>query len=356
MSGPENDSENRSEYIAQYMEAAIRIGLVFLLALWCFRIMQPFIPLLAWSVIIAIALYPLHAKIALALHGRTGISAILIILFALVFLLLPTALLLDSMTRSAMKLYTHISAGALVIPAPPEQVRAWPLVGDRLYDLWYLATSNLQAALKQFYPQLKFLGGWLLDVVMNLGFTLLTFCLSLIISGVLMYKAEAATRLADRLFARLAGRRYAEYVAISRKTIRSVTLGVLGTALIQSLLAGLGLFLASIPAAGLWAFLVLLLAIIQLPVLLVLIPVCVYAYSILSPTAATLLTVWCAAVGLLDNILKPLFFGRGADIPMLIILVGAIGGLMFTGVIGLFVGAVVLSLGYKALVTWLEMD
>jgi predicted PurR-regulated permease PerM len=340
----------------QLVEATIRIGLIFLMALWCFLIIQPFIPLIAWGIIIAVAAYPLQARLTVVLNGRAGLSAALITLFALSFLLLPTFILLDSMTRSAMTLYGQISAGTLILPAPSEKVRNWPVVGNQLYEVWSLATDNLQDALKQYAPQLRALGRWLVGFAADLGISLLMFCLSLVIAGVIMYKAEAGKRFIDRLFARLTGSRHEEYVTISQKTVRSVALGVVGVAIIQSLLAGMGLFVASIPAAGLLAFLVLLLAIIQIPVLLVLIPVCIYGYSVMSPTSATILTIWCIVVGLLDNVLKPLLFGRGVEIPMLVILVGAIGGMMLTGIIGLFVGAVVLSLGYKLFLIWLDME
>ncbi|WP_333524648.1 AI-2E family transporter [Desulfocurvibacter africanus] len=356
MSEPATGSEGRHEYVMQLLEAAIRIGLLFLLASWCFLLMQPFIPLLAWGIVIAVAVYPLHARLTIALNGRAGLSATLITLFFLSLLLLPAFILLDSMTRSAVTLYEQVSAGALTVPAPPGKVLSWPVIGNKLHEIWSLAADNLQAVLVRFAPQIRVLGRWLLTTVMGLGFSLLKFCLSLIIAGVVMYKAEAGKLFVDRLFARLIGRRHEEYVAISRDTVRSVALGVVGVAIIQSLLAGMGLFVASIPAAGLWAFLVLLLAIIQIPVLLVLIPVCIYGYSIMSPTAATVLTVWCITVGLLDNVLKPLLFGRGVEIPMLVILMGAIGGMMLTGIIGLFVGAVVLSLGYKLFLIWLDME
>lgn len=356
MSGPARNGDDRGGHVTQLMEAAIRIGLVALMASWCFFIMRPFITLLAWAMVLAIAVFPLHARLTEALHGRAGISAMLITLFMLGFLLTPAFILLDSMTRSAMKLHGQISAGTLVFPAPPENVRLWPLIGERLHEAWSLAEHNLQAALRPFSPQIKILGRGLLAAVADLGFGLLKFCLSLIIAGVLMYKADAGMRLADHIFARLTGGRHEEYVALGRDTVRSVAVGVVGVAMIQSLLAGTGFMVASFPAAGLWAFLVLLMAIIQIPVLLLLMPLCIYAYATMPPTPATILTIWCVLVGLLDNILKPLLFGRGVQVPMLVVLIGAIGGMMLTGIIGLFVGAVVLSLGYKLFWAWLEME
>ncbi len=318
--------------------------------------MRPFIPLLAWGLVLAIAIYPLHARLTKVLKGRAGLSAALISLIAMGFLLLAAFILFDSTTRGAMTFYERISSDVLAIPGPPGKLRTWPVVGNELFEIWSLAADNLQAALRQIAPQLRGLGRWLLGAVADLGFSLLRFCLSLVIAGVLMYKAEAGMRIADRLFARLIGGRHEEYVITSRDTIRSVALGVVGVAMIQSLLAGMGFIAASIPAAGLLAFAVLLLAITQVPVLLLIIPICIYAYSTKPPATATLLTMWSVVVALLDNVLKPLFFGRGMDIPMLVILVGAIGGMLLTGIIGLFVGAVVLSLGYKLFLIWLDME
>lgn len=142
---------------------------------------------------------------------------------------------------------------------------------------------------------------------------------------------------------------------MSIATIRSVSKGVVGVAIIQALLAGIGLVVMSVPAAGIWAALVLVLAVVQLPPLLVLGPVAVWVFSVSDPVPATLFAIWAVFVSLCDSILKPIFLGRGMDIPVLVILIGALGGAISAGLLGLFLGPVVLAVGYKVIVEWIEL-
>jgi len=215
-----------------------------------------------------------------------------------------------------------------------------------------MASDNLQDLIVKFALQLSPFGAWMLHTASEMGLAVLKFCASICIAGVLLFWDEAGRRFAIRLSARLIGENHLDYLNTATATVRSVALGVLGVAVIQSLLAAAGFVVAGLPLAGLWAFLVLLAAIVQIPSLIVLGPLCVYAYTLLSPAAATVFTAWCLVVSLSDNVLKPLLFGRGVQIPMLVILLGAIGGMVLTGIIGLFLGAVILSLGYKLFGAW----
>jgi predicted PurR-regulated permease PerM len=138
--------------------------------------------------------------------------------------------------------------------------------------------------------------------------------------------------------------------------VRSVTLGILGVAMIQALLASLGLLVVGVPGAGLWALLVLILAIVQLPTILVLGPIIVYVFSTSTTVTAVVFAIWSILVGISDAFLKPLLMGRGVDVPMLVIFIGAIGGFMTSGIIGLFIGAIILALGYKLYLIWLDQD
>ncbi len=293
---------------------------------------------------------------AVALGNRDKLAATLLTLLALVFLIIPTALLTDSTVGGIQTLAKKFEEGKLAIPLPPENVVTWPVIGKPLNDIWRLTSENIGAAVKMIEPQLKKYGPKILSMVAGLGLALIQFLISLIIAAVLLANAESCKRTAHAIFRRLAGGQGEEFANISAATIRSVVQGVLGVAIIQSVLAGIGLIAVDVPGAGIWALMVLFLAVIQLPPLLVLGPIIVYVFSTSATTPAVIFMIWSIVVSVSDSFLKPLFLGRGMDVPMFVILLGAIGGMMMSGLIGLFVGSVVLSLGYKVFQAWLMDD
>jgi predicted PurR-regulated permease PerM len=212
---------------------------------------------------------------------------------------------------------------------------------------WHDASANLKATLTRFQPQLGAMSLWLLKSAMGTALGLVQFALSIIIAGIFMSHARGGGDMARSVFVLIAGERGADFADISKKTVRNVVKGILGVAIIQSLLAGTGFLVAGVPAAGLWAFLCLFLAIIQIGIFPVVIPVIIYMFYSADPSTAGLLTGWLILVSLLDNLLKPILLGRGAPVPMLVIFLGAIGGFFSMGFMGLFVGAVILSIGFK---------
>ena len=336
------------------MEAAIRIGLVVLLVLWCFNIVQPFIMLVLWAAIFAVAIYPLFLKFSSALGGRQKTAATLITLVALALLITPTVLLTESAIENSQQISHQLREGTLSIPPPPEKVRSWPLVGKNLYSTWDLAATNLGEAASKYREQLTGMGKWLLSAAAGAGMTVLQFVISIIITGVLLVYAKSSCQGIEVVAARLmGGRNGREFTEMAGATIRSVAQGVLGVAVIQSILAGIGLLVMGVPYAGVWTLLVLLMAIVQLPSIIILGPIIIYVFSVAATVPAILFMIWSLLVGLSDNILKPLLLGRGLDIPMLVILLGAIGGMVLSGLVGLFVGAVVLAVGYRLFTAWL---
>jgi predicted PurR-regulated permease PerM len=227
-------------------------------------------------------------------------------------------------------------------------------VGDRVHAFWAAASRDLDTALDSLHPQLKVVGRWALKTGASTGIGLLVFALSIVLAGVLLASGEPAADAARRVAERLAPGRGAELVALAGDTVQSVTVGILGTALIQASLAAIGMLVAGVPAFGLWTLLVLLLAVVQLPTLIVLLPIIFWVFSSSSTGLAVLFAIWSVAVGVSDNVLKPLLLGRGSDLPMLVIFIGAIGGFVRAGIIGLFVGAVVMAVGYSLFKWWLE--
>jgi len=351
-----NIPETADEVVFQRraMEAAIRIGLVVLLALWCFNIVQPFIMLVLWGAIFAVAIYPLFLKFSTVLGGRKKAAATVITLVTLALLITPTVMLTESAIENSQHMAQQMRDGTFNIPPPSDKVQAWPLVGKKLYSTWDLAATNLGEAASKYKEQLTELGKWLLSAAAGAGMTVLQFVISIIIAGVLLVYAKNSCRGIEVVASRLmGGRNGKEFTEMAGATIRSVAQGVLGVAVIQSILAGIGLLVMGVPYAGVWTLLVLLLAIVQLPSIIILGPIIIYVFSVAATVPAVLFMIWSLMVGLSDNILKPLLLGRGLDIPMLVILMGAIGGMVLSGLVGLFVGAVVLAVGYRLFTAWL---
>lgn len=341
-------------FISKALEATIRIGVVVLLAIWSFQIFKPFLAPVLWGIIIAIASYSGYSRLKESLGGRDGLAATVFTLLALTLLITPTVMLSQSVLESAQTLSQNLKAGNVEIPPPPESVAGWPIIGERVNDFWSLASENLKAATDRIQPQLEAFSSWLVSTAAGAGLGILQFVIAIIIAGVLLAHATGGYQTARAIFCRLADERGEELVDLAGNTVRSVARGILGIALIQSLLAGVGMIVVGVPAAGLWALLVLLLAVVQLPALLILGPVIVYVFTTASTTTAVIFMIWSILVAFSDSVLKPLLLGRGVDVPMLVIFIGAIGGMILNGIIGLFVGPIILAITYTLFIEWLS--
>ncbi|MBW2508700.1 MAG: AI-2E family transporter [Deltaproteobacteria bacterium] len=346
-------TEDRA-FIKRALETSIRVGLTLFLVVWCFEIARPFLQPIVWGIILAIATQPIYAALCRAMGGRRSLAAAILVVGALLILIVPSVLLTANVAESTTKLAKNVEAGTLEVPPPPAGVADWPVVGGRVHAFWTAASRNLDTALDPLHPQLKAVGGWVLGTATSAGLGLLVFALSIVLAGVLLASGEPAADAAREVAERLVPDRGAELVALARDTVQSVTRGILGTAFIQAFLAGIGMLAAGVPAFGLWALLVLFLAVVQLPPLLVLAPIIVWVFASSSTGVAITFAIWATAVGLSDNVLKPLLLGRGADVPMFVIFIGAIGGFIRAGIIGLFVGAVVLAVGHNLFKWWLK--
>jgi len=351
-----NELSNDRSYVAKALEVGINIGIVGLVLFWCFKISQPFIGTIVWGIIIAVALYPNYQRLKSALGGRRRLAAILITLIILIILLVPAFMLSDSLINTVQYLSAQLAEGKIAVPPPSESVKSWPVFGEHIYRYWSLGSNNLGAALSKLTPLLGKFGIKLLSTAAGAGVGILMFVVSIIIAGVLLANSAGGGRVALAFGTRLAGERGGKLTELASATVRSVARGILGVALIQSLLAGLGCLVVGVPGAGFWALLVLILAVVQLPTILILGPIIVYVFSIASTPIAVVFAIWSLLVGMSDAFLKPLLMGRGVDVPMIVIFIGAIGGFMTSGIIGLFVGAIILALGYKLFLAWLSED
>jgi predicted PurR-regulated permease PerM len=341
------------EFLNKATEATIRIVLVALLAAWCFRLVSPFILPVVWAIIIATAIYPGYRWLARTMGGRERLAAVVLVLIGLILLIVPSVMSAGSLVENARWLTDGLSDGEIEVPLPPENIASWPLIGERLHAFWTLAHENLMGAIEQLGPHLKPLAGGFLSGVAGVGLGLVQFVISIVIAGVFLASSDRCAEVASAVATRLVDERGPEFVALSGATVRGVAQGILGVALIQSFLVGIGLFAAGVPHASLWTALCLLVAVVQLPPLLVLLPIIIYMFATSGTTTSVIFTIWSVLASSSDTVLKPILLARGLDLPMMVIFMGAIGGFIASGFIGLFVGAVVLALGYKLFMAWL---
>jgi predicted PurR-regulated permease PerM len=341
-------------YTGPAIDIAIRIGVIVLLIALCFTILRPFFSPVMWGIILAITLHPACRRLSGVLGGRVKLASAIITAVMLLGIILPSIQMVDSLVGGTKNINERIQRNEINVPPPPDNIATWPLIGKSLKKEWLEASEDLEATLMRFEPQLNAMGLWLLKSAMDTALGLLQFALSIVIAGIFMVNARGSGKMAKDLFVRLAGERGANFADIANKTVHNVVKGILGVAVIQSLLAGAGFFVGGVPAAGLWAFLCLFLAIIQIGIFPVVIPVIIYMFSSADTFTAGLLTGWLILVSLLDNFLKPILLGRGAPVPMLVIFLGAIGEFISMGFMGLFVGAVILSIGFKLFRVWLD--
>jgi predicted PurR-regulated permease PerM len=344
------------EFLANAMASFLQIAAVVLLLYICYQIVSPFVGIVVWAVIISVAIYPMHLGLASRLGGREKLSATIFVLIGLAIIIVPTWTLADSTIHGLKYLGTQLNSGQAEIPPPNASVAEWPLVGERLYAVWSAAATNLEATLNQFEPQLKAAGQKVVAFAGHAVGTVFQFIFSMIIAGVLLLSARGGYETTKNIFVSLAGDRGEYFTTMSIGTVRSVVKGVLGVAVIQAFLSAIGLMMIGVPAAGLWAGAVLVLAIIQLPPILILGPIALWVFSVAETVPATVFLVYALIVSASDAVLKPMFLGRGVEVPMLVILIGAIGGAVAAGIIGLFIGAVVLALGYELLTAWMAPD
>jgi predicted PurR-regulated permease PerM len=341
------------------LDVFIRAGLVFVLAALCYRIFSPFLSLMVWALILAVTLYPAHQKLARRVGGKQGLAATLLVLGAIVLIGVPSAILMASLGDSIQHFIDSVRANTLKIPAPSPSVATWPIVGEKLHTLWVQAHADLPAVVRSMQPQIGDLARKALAVVASIAGAALLFLASFIVAGIIMAFGQAGAKSIRAIYARIVGsQRGGEFAKLSTETIRAVALGVLGVAFIQAIVIGLVLLIARVPFAGVLALIVLVLGIAQVPALIVSLPVIIYLWTSgdYSSAAAITYTVLLLIAGSLDNVLKPLLLGRGVDAPMPVILLGALGGLASTGILGMFVGAVLLALGYQIFMWWVAID
>lgn len=338
------------------LDLLIRAALIAALAFACYSVFRPFLDLLVWSLILSITLYPLQRKLEPRLRNKPGATATLIVLISIGVLMIPIYLLGMSMAASVGNAFAVVKSGSFHIPPPSESVSQWPLIGERLHAVWSQAATDLTSLVQKLAPQIKPVALVVLGKLAGVGIGLLMFLAALLIAGIFMAYARAGHRSAVLIASRIFGPDKATGITdLCIGTVRAVAQGVVGIAFIQMLMIGLAFVLMDIPGAALLSLAVLLLGIMQIPATLITLPVIVFVFATMGVGPATIVfAVYVFVAGLIDNVLKPLLLGRGVEVPMPVVLIGALGGMVASGIIGLFIGPVVLAVGYVLFWQWVE--
>ena len=321
------------------------------------QLLLPFVGLLLWTVILAICFNPVHQR--LKRRGMSNrLSATIIGAMLVAVILVPTAIAAVSAASSVPGMISGLQSGEQSVRPPPAMLKDIPVVGDKIYGAWSQAATDMPAFAKKFGPQLSSFTRWLVGQAGSMFGAILALVLAVIFAAITLAYSDAARAFVMSVFVRLTGdRAHSEhYMSIIGATVKSVANGVIGVAFVQALLCGLGFFVLGIPGAGLLSILAMVLGVLQVPVVLVTLPAIIYAFSVKTTTVAIIFTVWFVIAGLSDAALKPLMIGHGLEVPMPIILLGVIGGVIAYGLVGLFIGAVLLAVGYVLFREWLDVS
>ncbi len=273
------DPEFEDRIASRFLDVLIRAGLILALVALCYQVFSPFLTLMAWALILAVTLYPLQQAMAGRMGGREGLASTLLVVLGVVLIVVPTALLMNSLGDSIHRLIHDVQTNSLAIPPPPASVGDWPIVGERVLAVWSQAHADLPALVRSLQPKIGELAAAALRFVAGIGGSLLQLLASFVIACVIMAFADAGDRSSRAIFTRFAGvGRGPALVALSVATIRAVALGVVGVAFIQAIIVGLCLLVAGVPLAGALALVVLILGIAQVPAVLVTLPAIAYIW------------------------------------------------------------------------------
>lgn len=333
----------------------IRLAVVVALILWASFIVKPFVGALAWAIILAVAIYPFF-QILITKAGlkKKKMVSVIFTLITVTLLAVPSYSIFSSVLESTTETIQQLKDGTLQIAPPSEKVKDWPM-GEKIYSDWESASTNVKEYAINHKEFILEKGKGISGSFLGIMGTLVVFIVSLIIAVVFMYNADAGYITSVKFANKLVGKEGEDIVIMSRNTIRSVVKGILLVAIIQTLLSFIGFKLIGLPAAGLFTMLVLLAAIVQMPVTLAVIPAIALVFSTSdNMTHNIIFTAYILIVSLLDNFLKPMLLSKGLQTPTIIIFLGAIGGVMLHGIIGLFVGTVVLALAHRFYLHWVN--
>lgn len=321
-------------------------------SLW---VLRPFLPALIWATMVVIATWPILMGLQHRLGGRRWLAVTTLMVLMLVLLIVPLALAIGMLVGNADQIEGWIvGLKDMSVPPPPNWVAGIPLVGERVAAFWSDMAGSNDKLVATIVPYLKTATTWLLGQFGSIGGILLHLIFVVVGCAILYAYGESAANGVRRFATRLAGVRGDNSVTLAGSAIRGVAMGVIVTALVQSVLAGLGLWIAGIPLPALLTAVIFMFGVAQLGPILVMLPAVIWLYWSDQPGMGTFLLVWTVIVGSLDNVLRPILIRRGADLPLLLIFSGVIGGLIGFGLVGIFVGPVMLAVTYTLLNAWID--
>ena len=349
------DPSLRSMTVKEFADTMIGLSLAAALIILCFQVFTPFIGIMLWAVILAVTLYPAHQALALRLGNRQGRSSALIVVTGLLIIGAPLVILGTSFANQLSDGYHAFQNDTISVSQPDPSVADWPVVGKRVFKTWSEASANLPEYVKENKAGLQDLVKRTIAISASTMSAVFVFLGAIIIAGIIMAYGKSGSAAMERIASRFSSpKKGPALLKLSTLTVRSVAAGVLGVAFIQALIFGVGFTFAGVPFAGFLAISVLLVSILQLPALIISLPVVAWIWGVGDGSSLSNLiwSIYLIVGGFADNILKPILLGRGVDAPMPVILIGAMGGMISAGIVGLFVGAVLLAVGYRLLMEW----
>lgn len=338
------------------IQLAVRLALLALLIYWSYVVIRPFVPILAWSVVLTVALFPVFNGLSGLLGNRPKLAATILTLVNLGIVIGPATWLGLGAVEGVRGFAAQLSAGTLAVPSPPAGIKDWPVIGTQFYALWEQASTNLRTALREFAPHLKPLAGTMLGLAGDAGVGTFKFLVAVALTGFLFPAGPRLVTASRRFLSRVVAERSQDFLALAGATIRSVAQGVIGIAVAQGLVIGIILKLAEVPRAGLFAFAVMMLGILQIGSAVIVIPLLIWIWATKSFVAALVITLCLLPASLADNVLKPIVMGRGLTTPALVIFLGVIGGTLAHGIVGLFIGPIILAVVWELLTAWVRDD
>ncbi|MBB3526637.1 putative PurR-regulated permease PerM [Rhizobium sp. BK456] len=328
------------------------MGIIGLFAYWTIVLIAPFALIVIWSAILAVALFPIFQALCRLLGNRPVIAASIIVVFCLVLIIAPLALVAVNFADTAQALINKLRVGDFTLPSAPAAIREWPVVGERIHDAWNQIASDLAATIIKFQAPIREVTAVIVTKLASIGGGVLSFVVSIMLSGIFLTRSARLAAAIQVLANRIAGEKGVGFARLAGATVRNVSRGVIGVAFLQTLLCGLCFAFFGVPARGALTFVIFMFCLMQLGPGLVLLPVIIWSWVSWSPAAAFAFTAITVPITLIDNILKPMLMARGLSTPMPVILIGVIGGTLSHGLLGLFLGPVVLSVFYELLRAW----
>lgn len=349
---PPPEAEIKQRVVTISVDVFLTIALISLFFYLSLRYVAPFVSIILWATILAVALHPVFLWIKSKIGGSDARAATALAVASLILILGPTIYVANALIGSIGDYADVLGKGQIAVPPADPAVKEWPLIGGRVFKIWDAAHTNLAAVAEQFAPQIGKLAGSLLSAGGGVAIGVLQFAVSVIFASVFLAYATELSTMIRRVAARVTSRRGSMMIDMAGATIQNVSRGVIGVAVLQGGLAGVGIVAVGLPFAGFLAAGTIMACIVQVPPLAI-VPLIIWVWSVEPSTTAMLFTAYMVPVLFLDNVLKPILMGRGLNTPMIVILIGVIGGTLTSGLLGLFIGPVVLALFYDMMRVWL---